>query len=62
MGNLAESFDNCLDMTFEEGMEVMKKCIKEVAKRLIINLPTFRVKMVDENGIRDVGEIHAKDL
>ena len=38
------------DMTPEEGLELMKKCISEISKRLIINLPTFRVKIVDKNG------------
>jgi len=44
------------DLTPEEALELMKKCISEISKRLIINLPTFRVKIIDKNGIRNFGE------
>nr|QBH72693.1 proteasome subunit beta type [Isotomurus palustris] len=50
------------DLTFEQGMELMRKCVAEIAKRLVINLPRFKVKAVDQNGIRFVGDINAKDL
>lgn len=46
----------------EEGYEIMKKCVKEVHKRLIINLPNFKVQLIDKNGIHDMPDITAKQL
>jgi 20S proteasome subunit beta 4 len=43
-------------------MELMKKCVAEIAKRLVINLPRFKVKKVDKDGVRFVADIDAKDL
>jgi len=50
------------DFTPQEGYNLLEKCVKEISKRLIINLPTFKVKIVDANGIRDFGLIEAKNL
>ena len=33
-------------MTPEEAYEVLKDCVREVQKRLVINMPNFQVKMV----------------
>ncbi|XP_071443596.1 proteasome subunit beta type-2-like [Hetaerina americana] len=51
-----------LDLNPEEGYELMKKCVREIHKRLIVNLPNFKVQMVDKNGIKDLPEITAKNL
>jgi len=54
------------DMSQEEGLALLKKCIAEIAKRFIVNLPTFQVKVVDKDGIRNLGAndgiIKARDL
>ncbi|XP_050505073.1 proteasome subunit beta type-2-like [Diabrotica virgifera virgifera] len=50
------------NLSKEEGYELLKKCVKEVQKRLIINLPNFKVQCVDKNGIQDMPNITAKDL
>jgi 20S proteasome subunit beta 4 len=42
------------DMTLEEGIDVMKRCIAEVQKRLLLNTPRFIVKLVDANGTREI--------
>lgn len=42
------------DMTLDEGIELLKKCIGEVQKRLMVNTPKFIVKVVDANGIRPI--------
>ena len=35
---------NCiLDLTREEAYELMKDCVREIQKRLVINLPNFEV-------------------
>ncbi|KAL1493898.1 hypothetical protein ABEB36_009580 [Hypothenemus hampei] len=49
-------------MTPEQGYELLKKCVQEVHKRLIINLPNFKVQIVDKNGIRDLPDINSKSF
>lgn len=50
------------DITQEESYDIFKKCVKEIQKRLIINLPNFKVTVVDKNGVRDLEEITARSL
>lgn len=38
------------DMTKEEAEELLLKCILEVQKRLVINLPSFSFYFIDESG------------
>ena len=40
------------DMSLEEGLSVVKKCIHELHSRFLISQPVFNVKIVDANGIR----------
>ncbi|CAG8558387.1 3449_t:CDS:2 [Paraglomus occultum] len=42
------------DLSFEEGKALMKRCINELQKRFLINLPNFTVKVVDKDGIREI--------
>ena len=42
------------DMTVEEGLAVVKKCIHELHSRFLISQPVFIVKVVDANGTREV--------
>jgi len=46
-----------LDMSVEDGVELLRKCINEIQKRLLLNLPQFKVCLVDKNGIRDLPDI-----
>lgn len=48
--------------TPEEAYEIMKKCVREVHRRLIINLPNFKVQFVNKDGIQDMPNITAKNL
>lgn len=50
------------DATEEEAYEIMRKCVREIHKRLIVNLPNFKVQMVSKDGIKDLKTIAAKDL
>lgn len=50
------------NMTPEQGYELLRKCVQEVHKRLIINLPNFKVQIIDKNGIRDLADITLKSL
>jgi len=40
----------------------MQDCVREVHKRLIINLPNFQVKLVDKDGIKRLDDITVKNL
>uniref|UniRef100_A0A0K8TSM5 Proteasome subunit beta n=1 Tax=Tabanus bromius TaxID=304241 RepID=A0A0K8TSM5_TABBR len=49
-------------LTQEEAYDVLKKCVAEVHKRLIINLPNFKVSVVDKDGIRNLDDITTQTL
>ncbi|KAH8102318.1 20S proteasome subunit [Cristinia sonorae] len=38
----------------EEGLAVLKRCIDEVTKRLVVAQPKYKVKVVDKDGVREV--------
>lgn len=50
------------DMTPEGGYELLKKCVIEIKKRLIINLPNFKVQLISKDGIMDLPNITMKDI
>lgn len=50
------------DMSVEEAYDVLRKCVAEIHKRLIVNLPNFKVQIVDKNGIRDLEPLTSKNL
>jgi 20S proteasome subunit beta 4 len=41
-------------MTLEQGIDVLKKCIHELHTRFLISQPNFVVKVVDQNGFRQI--------
>ena len=52
------------DMSLQEGIELLKRCINEVQKRLVINLPAFKLTVIDKDGIHDLPDIiiNANDI
>lgn len=48
------------DMTEEEAIKLMKRCVKEIQLRLVINLPAYKLRIIDKNGIRDLPDIVAE--
>ncbi|KAF5323091.1 hypothetical protein D9611_009379 [Ephemerocybe angulata] len=42
------------DASLEEGVETLKRCIAEVAKRLVVSPGTYKVKVVDKDGVREI--------
>lgn len=42
------------EATLEEGLAVLKRCIDEVSKRLVVDPGRYLVKVVDKDGIREV--------
>lgn len=49
-------------MTQEESYDIMKKCVVEIQKRLIINLPNFKVALIDKNGMKFLDDITTESL
>lgn len=45
------------DMTLEEGTALVGKCVAEIQKRLIVNLPCFKVSCIDKNGIKELPDM-----
>ena len=42
------------DADLEEGLALLRRCIDEVAKRLIVSSHSYKVKVVDKDGVREV--------
>lgn len=49
-------------MDVQAAYEVLRMCVAEIHKRLIVNLPNFKVQIIDKNGIRDLEPLTAKNL
>lgn len=47
------------DMTKEEALELIQKCVDEIRRRFIVNMPVFKVRMVNKDGIHDLEPITA---
>ncbi|XP_073419075.1 proteasome subunit beta type-2 [Dendrobates tinctorius] len=50
------------DLTREEAVELLKKCIAELKKRFILSLPAFTVRVIDKDGIHDLESIPASSV
>ncbi len=50
------------DMNKTQAYDLMKDCVREIQKRLIINLPTFQVQLIDKDGIQRLDDITVKNL
>lgn len=50
------------DSTEEEAYILLKKCVREIQKRLIVNLPNFKVQKIFKDGIKDMQPITAENL
>lgn len=42
------------DMSLEEGLELLQRCINELKTRFIVDLGTWKIKVVDRDGTREV--------
>ncbi|KAI1292148.1 Proteasome subunit beta type-2 [Halotydeus destructor] len=45
------------DMPLEEGVQLLEKCVAEVQRRLIVNLPAFKVNIIEKGEIRQLPDI-----
>jgi len=51
-----------IDITRDEAYEIMRKCAREIQKRLIINQPRFHVQIVDADGVKRLEDITTENL
>ncbi|KAH9811225.1 nucleophile aminohydrolase [Melampsora americana] len=42
------------DMNLEQGLALLKRCIEELNTRFIANLGTFKIRVADKEGVREV--------
>jgi len=42
------------DLTLEDAKEILRRCITELKKRFLINMPVFKTKVVDKDGVRQI--------
>jgi len=45
------------DMTKEEAIDLLKKCLAEIQKRFLVDAPQFKVRIVSKTGVEDKGFI-----
>ncbi|CAL8365687.1 unnamed protein product [Arctogadus glacialis] len=45
------------DLTREDGVALLQKCIQELNKRFILNLPSFNVRVIDKEGVHDLEKV-----
>lgn len=45
------------DMTREQALELLQQCVNEINTRFIINLASFKVKVVDREGIHVLDDV-----
>jgi len=43
------------DMTQDEAMDLLQKCIVEIQKRFLVDSPQFKVRLVTKEGTVDKG-------
>merc|ERR1711998_538366 len=42
------------NLSLDEGMDIIRKCLHEIQTRFLVNTPNFTVKVVDKDGVRVV--------
>jgi len=50
------------DLPLDQGLILLKLCIQEISKRFLVNLPLYKVKCIDKDGVRNLPTIHGGEL
>ncbi|KAK1153123.1 proteasome subunit beta type-2 [Acipenser oxyrinchus oxyrinchus] len=45
------------DLTRDEAVELLKMCLEELKQRFILSLPSFNVRLIDKDGIKDLEKL-----
>jgi len=45
------------DMSKEEALDLVQKCVDEIRRRFIVNMPVFKVRMINKDGIHNLDPI-----
>jgi len=48
------------DMTKAEVLDLLQKCLNEIRERFIINLPSFKVKLITQDGVQALDDMSPK--
>jgi len=48
------------DMTKDEVLDLLQKCLNEIRERFIINLPSFKVKVITQDGVQALDDMSPK--
>ncbi|XP_076364843.1 proteasome subunit beta type-2-like isoform X1 [Tachypleus tridentatus] len=48
------------DMTEEDAVALLEQCRLEIQKRFIVNLPSFKVRLVNKDGVHNLPDISSK--
>ena len=46
-----------LDMTIDDGYKLLKKCVDEIKRRFLANIPRFQVRVITKDGIKNLADI-----
>lgn len=49
-------------MTLSEAQIMLKKCVAEIQRRLLVNLPCFKVVAITKDGTQDLPDIAVTPL
>lgn len=51
-----------IDITQDQAYEIIRKCVREIQKRLIVSQPKFHVMVVDKDGIKRLVDVTSDNL
>ena len=40
------------NLSLEEGLDILRKCVHEIQTRFLMNTPKFTIKVIDKYGVR----------
>ncbi|CAD5113875.1 DgyrCDS3039 [Dimorphilus gyrociliatus] len=47
------------NLSEDEAVELLKKCLNEIQTRFIVNLGSFKVRFISKDGVKDAGSVKA---
>ncbi|KAL4236778.1 Proteasome subunit beta type-2 [Mactra antiquata] len=47
------------DITLDQARELLTKCVNEIRQRFIVNMPAFKLRCINKDGIQDLPDIIA---